>query len=94
MIEGIETLPPHLVRVREAFFGWEADGFPNAWEAVYKAAMPAREAEIRRETWKRVLDELEAFSKGEDIEGGVASDVERTYWTILQRHQKKEGFSA
>lgn len=58
-------------------------------EKLWDKAEDGFEAQIRRETRKRCLDEFEAFSNGEDIEGGVGSDVERVYLTMLQRHDRR-----
>jgi hypothetical protein len=49
----------------------------------------ARDARIRRESRRRCLDEIEAISKGSDIESGVGSDVMRVYAIALARVQSR-----
>ena len=49
-----------------------------------------REAEIRREARDRCLDEIEALSKGEDIEFGVGVDVNRAYYLAIHRYSQKQ----
>ena len=58
-----------------------------------RTALMTIKAEIRREARQRCLDELEAFSKGEEIESGVGTDVERVYLLLLQRHENRQGFT-
>jgi hypothetical protein len=59
---------------------------------LYCSSLPELKAEIRREARKRCLEELEAYSKGEDIESGIGVDVERAYLMMIQRHEQKDGF--
>ena len=49
-----------------------------------------KEDEIRRESRRRCLDEIEALSKGESIKHGIGSDVERIYCFVVQRYSQKE----
>jgi hypothetical protein len=60
--------------------------------AEFKRQLDRLDGQIRSEARKRCLDELEAFSKGEDIESGVGVDVERAYLLLIQRHEQKDGF--
>jgi hypothetical protein len=50
-----------------------------------REAREARDARIRRESRRRCLDEIEAISKGSDIESGVGSDVVRVFALALAR---------
>jgi hypothetical protein len=45
---GIETLPPSLVEMRDAFFCWKERGFANAWESINAVADARVAAEKER----------------------------------------------
>jgi hypothetical protein len=50
-------------------------------------------AEVRREARKRTLDEIDAMAQGNEMAGGVGSDVWAVYWTIMTHIRRREAMA-